>query len=65
MSERRDPDIERACDCDAANAPLRFCPEFERFIAEAGIGIAEALGLIPPRVWVIYVRAEEGGILGL
>jgi hypothetical protein len=47
MRESRDPLIERACEL---NAPARFWPEFDRFIALEGIGIAETLGLMPPSV---------------
>lgn len=48
MRECREPDMERAC--EFANAPARFWPEFERFIALEGIGIADMFGLIPPSV---------------
>lgn len=45
----REPLMERAC--EVLNAPARFWPEFERFMAEDGMGIAEeTFGLMPPRV---------------
>ena len=48
MSECREPLTERACEL---NAPARFWPELERFIADEGMGIAEeTLGLMPPSV---------------
>ena len=48
-SDMREPDAERTW---VLGAPAwRLCTEFERFIAEVGIGIADILALIPPRVW--------------
>ena len=45
----RDPDVERIC-CPVGGAcPKWFC-DVERFMAEAGIGIADALLLIGPSV---------------
>lgn len=50
--DMREPDAERICVCGAAD--WRLCTEFERFIAEAGIGIAE-LPLMPPSVCALSV----------
>lgn len=48
-SDIRDPDVERMC-CPVGGAcPKWFC-DVERFMAEAGIGIADALLLIGPSV---------------
>ena len=48
-SDMRDPDVERIC-CPVGGAcPKWFC-DVERFMAEAGIGIADALLLIGPSV---------------
>lgn len=48
-SDMRDPDVERIC-CPVGGAcPKWFC-DVERFMAEAGIGIADALLLIGPKV---------------
>lgn len=47
-SDMREPDAERTW---VLGAPFwRLWIEFERFIAEAGIGIADILALIPPSV---------------
>jgi hypothetical protein len=48
-SDMRDPDVERMC-CPVGGAcPKWFC-DVERFMAEAGIGIADALLLMGPSV---------------
>lgn len=48
-SDIRDPEVERMCCAVCGACPKWFC-EVERFIAEAGIGIADALLLIGPSV---------------
>lgn len=46
MRECREPEVERPC----WNAPARLLPELDRFIALAGMGIAETLLFMPPSV---------------
>lgn len=48
-SDMRDPDVERMCCAVWGAWPKWFC-DVERFMAEAGIGIADALLLIGPSV---------------
>jgi hypothetical protein len=48
-SDMREPDVERMCCAVCGACPKWFC-DVERFMAEAGIGIADALLLIGPRV---------------
>lgn len=48
-SDMRDPDVERTCWPVAGACPKWFC-DVERFMADAGIGIADTLLLIAPSV---------------
>lgn len=45
----RDPDVDRMCCAVPGAWPKWFC-EVDRFMADAGIGIAETLLLIAPSV---------------
>ena len=47
-SDMREPDVERTCVFGPPG--WRLWIEFERFIADVGIGIADILALIPPSV---------------
>ena len=48
----RDPEVERAC-WAVPGGLCRLSWEEERFMAEAGMGIAEALWEMAPSVWLL------------
>lgn len=55
-SDMRDPEVERAC-CVAYGA-WKFDVEFDRFMADEGIGMAEALCETGPRVCSLAVSVR-------
>jgi hypothetical protein len=63
-SDMREPDWERECVYGAAES-WRFEAEVERFMADAGMGIADRFGFRPPRVygsclWLAFVYILRG-----